>query len=117
MNRNAATLNRPARKEPVDFRKYPIQYGPKPLPRLPSALIKAILTAALAFGSFAEAIAQNGPVMEEEAARAIANAATLNAMLNSRPARMRANTPARALNATCQRRSPVRSECADRKSV
>src|ERR1700722_3794228 len=108
----AATLIKPARNEPVVSRRWPIQYGPKPLPRLPMALIRAMERAAAAAVKEPEAMAQNGPAIELDADSAMAKQNTLIAMPDEKPLTTRAMPPANADKAMCQRRSPARSECA-----
>src|SRR5713226_354828 len=98
-----ATLNNPARNEPVVSRRWPIQYGPKPLPRLPMALIRAMERAAAAAVKEPEAKAQNGPAIEDDADRAMAKQKTLRAMPGEKPLTTRAMPPAKAENAMCQR--------------
>src|SRR5260370_3958351 len=58
-----------------------------------------------------EAIAQNGPLIDEDDASATANAATLTATPFAYPATSNATAPENAHSAICQRRSFVRSEC------
>src|ERR1700757_3888334 len=107
----AATLSKPVRNEPVVSRRWPIQYGPKPLPRLPMALIRAMERAAAAAVKEAEAMAQNGPAIEDEADRAMEKQKTLMAAPGEEPRTTRAAPPANAERAMWRRRSAVRSEC------
>src|SRR5260221_5648642 len=113
----AATLNKPTRKEPVVSRRWPIQYGPKPLPRLPMALIKAMERAAAAAVKEPDAMAQNGPAIEDEAERAMAKQKTVSAIPGEKPLTTRAVPPANAESAMWRRRSPVRSECAPTRTM
>src|SRR5260370_40798381 len=75
------------------------------------ALIRAMEPAAAAAVKEPEAMAQNGPAIEEDAERAMAKQKTLIARPGEKLLTTRAMPPANAENAMCQRRSPVRSEC------
>src|SRR5208337_4093405 len=76
------------------------------------ALMNAIPAAAVLASSVPEANTQNGPIMLNSAAKAIVKAVTVVGTVVAKAAAARAKQLTNAGSATCQSRSPVRSECA-----